>query len=118
MKALLLNLDPLRFVALNALRPISKKFCYRGPFSTLKLADIPEPSLPSPQWVKIKTRLCGLCGSDINLMLMKDSPSAMPFTSFPCVPGHEFCGEVVETGAQVRAARPPIVERPFSSPTS
>ena len=105
MKALLLNLDPLRFVALNALRPLSNKFCYRGPFSTVKLADIPEPSLPSPQWVKIKTRLCGLCGSDINLMLMKDSPSAMPFTSFPCVPGHEFSGEVVETGAQVKKVK-------------
>ena len=37
MKALLLNLDPLRFVALNALRPLSNKFCYRGPFSTIKL---------------------------------------------------------------------------------
>jgi (R,R)-butanediol dehydrogenase/meso-butanediol dehydrogenase/diacetyl reductase len=102
MKALLLNLDPLRFAALHALRPLSVKFCYRGPFSTVKLADIPEPSLPSPEWVKIKTRLCGVCGSDINLMFMKDSPSAMPFTSFPCVPGHEFCGNVVEVGNQVQ----------------
>jgi len=101
MKALLLNLDPLRFVALHVLRPISNKFCYSGPFSTVKLADIPEPSLPSPEWIKIKTRLCGVCGSDINLMFMKDSPSAMPFTSFPCVPGHEFCGDVVEVGAKV-----------------
>jgi len=102
MKALLLNLDPLRFVALHALSPLSLKFCYRGPFSTVKLADIPEPSLPSPEWVKIKIRLCGVCGSDINLMFMKDSPSAMPFTSFPCVPGHEFCGNVVEVGTQVQ----------------
>jgi (R,R)-butanediol dehydrogenase / meso-butanediol dehydrogenase / diacetyl reductase len=101
MKALLLNLNPLRFAALQVLRPLSSKFCYQGPFSTVKLADIPEPSLPSPEWVKIKTKLCGLCGSDINLMFMKDSPSAMPFTSFPCVPGHEFCGNVVEVGAQV-----------------
>ncbi|HUN56284.1 MAG TPA: alcohol dehydrogenase catalytic domain-containing protein [Smithella sp.] len=105
MKALLLNLDPVRFVALQTLRPISKKFCYRGPFSTVKLADIPEPSLPSPEWVKIKIKLCGLCGSDINLLLMKDSPSAMPFTSFPCVPGHEFCGEVVEAGARVKKVK-------------
>ncbi len=102
MKALLLHLDPLRFAALQALRPLSNKFCYQGPFSTVRLADIPEPSLPSPEWVKIKTRLCGLCGSDINLMFMKDSPSAMPFTSFPCVPGHEFCGDVVEVGAKVQ----------------
>ncbi len=102
MKALLLNLDTLRFVALNVLRPISNRFCYTGPFSTVRLADIPEPSLPSPEWVKIKTRLCGVCGSDINLMFMKDSPSAMPFTSFPCVPGHEFCGTVVEVGTEVK----------------
>jgi len=101
MKALLLNLDPLRFAALHALSPLSKKFCYRGPFSTVKLADIPEPKLPTPEWVKIKIRLCGVCGSDMNLIFMKDSPSAMPFTSFPCVPGHEFCGEVVEVGAAV-----------------
>lgn len=101
MKALHLNLDPLRFVILHALRPLSNKFCYRGPFSTVKLVDIPEPTLPSPEWIKIKTRLCGVCGSDINLMFMKDSPTAMPFTSFPCVPGHEFCGDVVEVGRDV-----------------
>jgi (R,R)-butanediol dehydrogenase/meso-butanediol dehydrogenase/diacetyl reductase len=105
MKALMLNLDPLRFVALNILRPLSVKFCYNGPFSTVRLADIPEPRLPSQEWVKIRTRLCGVCGSDINLMFMKDSPTAMPFTSFPCVPGHEFCGDVVETGKDVKNVR-------------
>jgi (R,R)-butanediol dehydrogenase / meso-butanediol dehydrogenase / diacetyl reductase len=101
MKALLLSLNTIRFVALQVLRPISRKFCYTGPFSTLKLTDLPEPELPSPDWVKIKTRLCGVCGSDINLILMKDSPTATPFTSFPCVPGHEFCGDIVETGSNV-----------------
>jgi threonine dehydrogenase-like Zn-dependent dehydrogenase len=105
MKALLLNLDPLRFVALNLLRPISGKFCYSGPFSTVRLTDIPEPVLPSPEWVKMKIRLCGFCGSDLNLIMMKDSPTAMPFTSFPCVPGHEFCGDVVETGRDVRSIK-------------
>lgn len=74
----------------------------------MKLVDIPEPVLPSPEWVKIKTRLCGVCGSDINLMFMKDSPSAMPFTSFPCVPGHEFCGDVVDVGADVKKIKKEI----------
>jgi threonine dehydrogenase-like Zn-dependent dehydrogenase len=105
MKALMLNLDPLHFVALNLLRPVSGKFCYSGPFSTVRLIDIPEPKLPSPEWVKIKTRLCGFCGSDLNMILMKDSPTAMPFTSFPCVPGHEFCGDVVETGRDVKSVK-------------
>ena len=67
----------------------------------MKLVDIPEPTLPSPEWVKIKIKLCGVCGSDINLLFLKDSPTASPFTSFPCVPGHEFCGEIVETGKKV-----------------
>jgi threonine dehydrogenase-like Zn-dependent dehydrogenase len=101
MKALMLYVDPIRFGLFQVLRPISKKLCYTGPLSALKLKEIPEPDLPSPEWVKIKTRLCGLCGSDINLMFHKDSPTAMPFTSFPCVPGHELCGEIVETGSRV-----------------
>lgn len=101
MKALLLNVNIPRFLALRLLRPVSPRFCYEGPFSTIRLVDIPQPSLPSPQWVKIKTRLCGFCGSDLSLILVKDSPTASPFTSFPCVPGHEVCGWVVETGAEV-----------------
>jgi threonine dehydrogenase-like Zn-dependent dehydrogenase len=67
----------------------------------VKLVDMPELTLPSPEWVKLKIRLCGVCGSDINLIFLRDSPTATPFTSFPCVPGHEICGEIVETGSAV-----------------
>ncbi len=98
MKALLFNVNVAKFLAIQALRPVSAAFCYGGPFATIRPADIPEPALPSSEWVKIKTRLCGVCGSDINLIMLKDSPTASPFTSFPCVPGHEFCGEIVEIG--------------------
>lgn len=105
MKALLFHATFPRFIIIQALRPISSAFCYRGPFSTVKLADIPEPGLPSPQWVKIRTRLCGFCGSDLNLILLKDSPTASPFTSFPCVPGHELCGRIVEIGKEVQDLR-------------
>jgi len=101
MKALQFNVNVPKFLIIQALRPISVSFCYRGPFSTVKLIDTPEPTLPSPEWVKIKTKLCGVCGSDINLLFLKDSPTASPFTSFPCVPGHEICGEIVETGKAV-----------------
>ena len=101
MKALQFNVNVPKFLVIQALRPISGSFCYRGPFSTVKLIDMPEPALPSPEWVKVRTRLCGVCGSDMNLLFLKDSPSASPFTSFPCVPGHEICGEVVEAGREV-----------------
>ena len=98
MKALVMRATPGRFAALQALRPLSPRFCYRGPIASVRIEDVTEPRLPSPEWVKIRTILCGFCGSDLNLILMKDSPTAMPFTSFPCVPGHEICGRVVEAG--------------------
>ncbi len=98
MKALLLRAEPWRYAILQALRPVNRKFCYSGPFSSVKLTDIKEPVLPSDDWVKIKTHLSSFCGSDMSLIMMKDSPTAMPFTSFPCVPGHEIYGEIVEKG--------------------
>ena len=102
MKALLFNVDVPRFLMIQALRPLSARFSYVGPFTTVKLVDIPEPKLPSSEWMKIKTQLCGFCGSDLNLILLKDSPTASPFTSFPCVPGHELCGQIIETGKEVK----------------
>lgn len=101
MKALLFNVNIPLFAAVQALRPLSERVCYDGPFSTIRLVDHPEPRLPSEEWVKIRTELCGFCGSDLNLIMLKDSPTASPFTSFPCVPGHEVCGAVVEAGARV-----------------
>jgi len=101
MKALQFSVTVPQWVACKALGMVNRKFFYDGPFATVKLVDIPEPRLPSPEWVGIKTLLCGFCASDFNLICLKDSPTASPFTSFPCVIGHEICGEVVEVGAKV-----------------
>lgn len=99
MKALVFNVTVPRFLAAKALGALmGKQAFYRGPVRTIRLADIPEPVLPTPDWVKIKTLCCGFCGSDLNLILLHDSPTASPFTSFPCVPGHEIVGDIVETG--------------------
>ena len=57
--------------------------------------------MPSPDWVKVRTFICGFCGSDVNLILLRDSPTASPFTSFPCTLGHELCGEIIEVGSNV-----------------
>ncbi len=102
MKALQLNISPLTFaVAKTYAAVLGKTSYFRGPGRTVRLVDIPEPVLPSPEWVKIRTIACGFCGSDLNLIMLHDSPSAQPFTSFPSVMGHEFIGEVVETGSRV-----------------
>lgn len=99
MKALLFNVTVPNFLVLQVMGRLNRKFFYDGPFSTVRLADVPEPALPGRDWVKIRIRLCGFCGSDVNLIQVKDSPMASPFTSFPCIFGHEVCGEVAEAGA-------------------
>ncbi len=102
MEALQFNINTLRFIAAKSLGKLFGDWVYyRGPARSVSLVDIPEPSLVSDDWVKLKTIYCGFCGSDLNLMLLHDSPTASPFTSFPCVPGHEIVAEVVESGSGV-----------------
>lgn len=101
MKALVYDISVPRWVLLKAVGSISRGFYYKGPMATVKLKDVPEPELPSAEWVRIKTAACGFCGSDLNLIFLRDSPTASPFTSFPCIFGHEVVGEISETGDQV-----------------
>ncbi|RJR29156.1 MAG: alcohol dehydrogenase [Desulfobacteraceae bacterium] len=106
MKALMINITVPNYLALQALGRLNRRFFYQGMFSTVKLADVPEPILPNPDWVKVRVGLCGFCGSDLNLIQVKDSPMASPFTSFPCIFGHEVFGVVTEIGSSVRGCKP------------
>ncbi len=102
MKALRFSVTVPKFIAAKGFASIlGKRVYYQGPLKTIQIADIPEPTLPSKAWVKIKTIYCGFCGSDLNLIQLHDSPTASPFTSFPCVIGHEIVGEIIETGSDV-----------------
>ncbi len=74
---------------------------YTSSISCIRLAEIDEPHLPAPDWVKIKTRLSGICGSDLATITAKGSPYFSPFTSCPFVLGHEVVGEIAEIGEGV-----------------
>ena len=106
MQALQFSVTIPQWIALKAIGHLSRKAFYKGPLATVKLVERPSPELPSSQWVRINTRMCGFCASDLNLIFLRDSPSASPFTSFPCVLGHEICGQVAETGADVADLTP------------
>lgn len=74
-----------------------------GPFSCLQFADVAPPPLPQPSWVRIRSRLSGICGSDLSTIACKGSPYFSPFVSTPFVLGHEVVGEIVETGPETPA---------------
>ncbi len=71
-------------------------------FSPLRFKkNYPEPILPNQNWVKIKTRMSGICGSDVSLVRMADSMYLYHLVTLPFVPGHENVGDIVEIGDNV-----------------
>jgi alcohol dehydrogenase (NADP+) len=55
---------------------------------------------PRPQDIQIQILYCGVCHSDLH-QVRNEWEGAMP-TVYPCVPGHEIVGRVVEAGSAVR----------------
>jgi len=68
----------------------------------IDLEEIPEFNLINENWVKIKVKLGGICGSDLNTLSINVSPTQSVFASFPAVMGHEIVGTVVEIGINVK----------------
>ena len=66
----------------------------------LEIADLPDPACP-PDGVVLEVLACGICRSDWHAWTGAD-----PDVSLPHVPGHEFCGTVLEAGAEVTRWRP------------
>ena len=61
--------------------------------------DVADPKPRSGEAV-VKVEACGICGTDIHVIRGEFEP-----TRYPIIPGHEFCGEVVELGEGVQGLR-------------
>ncbi len=97
MKAVVANITIPRYLATRGLGRIWRP-AFWGPVSPIHLAEIPDPPLPGPDWVRVRVSLGGVCGSDIHLVLLETSPTASVYASMPFVIGHENVGTVVEAG--------------------
>jgi threonine dehydrogenase-like Zn-dependent dehydrogenase len=73
-----------------------------GPHACTRYGEVDEPRLPDEHWVRVRTRLGGICGSDLAVVALRASPATSPFSSFPFVLGHENVGTLEEVGAAVR----------------
>ncbi|HMK07661.1 MAG TPA: zinc-binding dehydrogenase [Anaerolineales bacterium] len=94
-----------------------------SPLSHAHFVDLPEPPLPGPRWLRVRNRQCGICASDLSLLLVRADPAAAP-VALPgnerFYLGHEVVGEVTEVGPGVKSLRPGqrvVMESRFTGPT-
>lgn len=71
----------------------------------MALQEVPDPRPLGPDWMVLRTRMTGLCGSDAKQVLMDfddagDNPMTA-FISFPQVLGHEVVATVDQLGPEV-----------------
>ena len=66
----------------------------------VRTAEVEEPRIIEPTDALVRITLSGICGTDLHLV-GGDFPGVEP----GIVVGHEFVGDVVETGGSVRAVR-------------
>jgi threonine dehydrogenase-like Zn-dependent dehydrogenase len=107
MKALVFENKVLRTVATALLSRAWPAACV-GPTSPLQLRELAEPGLPGAEWLRLQTRLCGLCGSDYKQVFLNgsiDNPMTS-LISFPQVLGHEVVGVVRDCGEEVDGIEP------------
>jgi L-iditol 2-dehydrogenase len=77
-----------------------KALIFQAPHEAV-VAEIDQPRI-GPDEVLVKSHAVGICHSDFELY---EGRYIIP-VSYPIIPGHEWCGEVVETGPAVHGLRP------------
>lgn len=102
MPALVYDISPRRWTLCKiagAMRPS----VYWSRLSGLKLTHVPVPALPGPRWVRLRTRLGGICGTDLSSIMQKAHPASIlqVFSSLPAVLGHENVSVIEEVGPEV-----------------
>ena len=101
MKAIQLVVSIPRYVLTKAIGAVYRPVFW-SPLAMLRYREVPEPALPGPQWVKVKTRYGGICGSDVHSLSLGSSPALSVFISSPFTLGHEHVGTIAEVGGQVK----------------
>ena len=76
----------------------------------LRLVTIAEPKVARPGWARLKTRLSGICGSDLGALSGKTSLYFSAVVSLPFVPGHEIVAELLDDCEDLPAGTRVVVD--------
>jgi len=106
MKAIRFNASIPRYAATLALGRIRQDAYYSGPLATTGIEEVPEPALVNDNWVKVRTTYGGVCGSDLNLIFLKNTPYSELYATMPFTMGHENAGTIAALGANVQGFSP------------
>lgn len=108
MKSIYFDIHIPKVLITKALRPIWRGVVW-SPLSPTTVAELPEPTLPGPRWLKVKNRLSGMDATDLALLFVKAdpgiAPAALPGNSRLYL-GHEVVSTVTEVGAGVTRFKP------------
>ncbi len=74
-----------------------------GYAAPLRMVTIDPPRSDRPGWARVRTRLSGICGSDLGMLSGKTSLYFSAVVSLPFVPGHEVVGELLEDCEELKA---------------
>jgi threonine dehydrogenase-like Zn-dependent dehydrogenase len=77
-----------------------KALCWQGK-RNLRVEQVPDPRILNPRDAVVRVTSTAICGSDLHLY-----NAFMPTLEKGDILGHEFMGEVVETGPEVRTLAP------------
>lgn len=71
-------------------------------YELVEFEEVSVPELINENWVKIKVRLGGICGTDIHILEIEQSTYQLNFVSSPAILGHEIVGIITEIGSNVK----------------
>jgi threonine dehydrogenase-like Zn-dependent dehydrogenase len=102
MQALIYDIKPAGWAACKLLAPAWRR-AVLSRIGGLGLVRVDPPELPGGDWVRVRTRMAGLCGTDAAIVAQKQRPDSIlqAFSSMPMLLGHENVAEVIEVGPAV-----------------
>lgn len=81
-----------------------------GYAAPLRLVTIDAPRVDRPGWARLRTRLSGICGSDLGMLSGQTSLYFSAVVSLPFVPGHEVVAELLDDCEDLPAGTRVVVD--------